>query len=101
MKISKSKCEAPRPQGGAAGTLWRAGREQRKFYSDCAPSCLPVGRDPAYKAGPFDRTHGPESIERACGALAGQRNVKMNNQTLTFTFSVWIGFDIWTLGFET
>jgi len=42
--LLSNKCETPCPQGGAAGTLWRAGCEQRKFHSDCAPSCLPAGR---------------------------------------------------------
>ena len=28
----------------------RRGFPERKFLSDGAPSCLPVGRDPAYKA---------------------------------------------------
>jgi len=27
---------------------------------------------PDHRAGPFDRTHGLEYVERACGALAGQ-----------------------------
>ncbi len=30
---------------------YRAGFPERKFRSYCAPSCLPAGRDPAYKAG--------------------------------------------------
>jgi hypothetical protein len=40
----------PAHRRGFAGTQWRAESEQRKFHSDCAPSCLLVGRDPAYPA---------------------------------------------------
>jgi hypothetical protein len=36
---------------GFPGMQWREGCEQRKYRFNCAPSCLPVGRDPAYKLG--------------------------------------------------
>jgi len=31
---------------------------------------------PARRAGPFDRAHGPEYVERACRALAGQEEIR-------------------------
>jgi hypothetical protein len=48
--------EAPPPTGRSfPGTQWRAGCEQRKFSSYCAPSCLPctmLGSGPAGRQGP-------------------------------------------------
>jgi hypothetical protein len=38
----------------------------------CAPSCLPVGRDPALKGGD-------------CGALAGQKDLNAQNKRLSKT----------------
>jgi len=35
---------------GFPGTQWRAESEQRKYLFNCAPSCLPAGRDPTYPA---------------------------------------------------
>jgi hypothetical protein len=51
MKLPAHAVRTEQARRGFPGTQWRTEYERRKFRLCCAPSCLPVGRDPAYKAG--------------------------------------------------
>jgi hypothetical protein len=50
LKLPAHPVRTGQARRGFPGTQWRTECEPMKFHSDCAPSCLPVGRDPAYPA---------------------------------------------------
>jgi mRNA interferase MazF len=54
-----SRVKFPVHRGASRARQWRTECEQRKFYSDCVPSCLPDRQGPILQGG-------------ACGAVAGQ-----------------------------